>query len=79
MCEACQFSKQTHSPFVSFLLKSTEFFELIHSDLWGPAPIDSYDRYKCLILFIDDRSRATWLYLLKTENTKIENGSVLCF
>lgn len=32
------------------------------------SPIHSYDGYKYFVLFIDDRSRATWLYLLKSKN-----------
>ena len=46
---------------------SSKSFELIHSDLWGPAPVDSYDGYKYFVLFIDDKSHATWLYLLKSK------------
>ena len=50
---------------------SYKSFELIHSDLWGPAPVDSYDGYKYFVLFIDDKSRATWLYLLKSKTEVI--------
>ena len=50
---------------------SSKSFELIHSDLWGPAPVDSYDGYKYFVLFIDDKSRATWLYLLKSKTEVI--------
>ena len=56
VCDVCQFSKQTRLPFPTSLSISDKCFELIHSDLWGPAPIDSYDGYKYFILFIDDRS-----------------------
>lgn len=49
---------------------SSKSFELIHSDLWGPAHVDSYDGSKNFNLFIDDISRATWLYLLKLK-TKV--------
>ncbi|KAK9182889.1 hypothetical protein WN944_026037 [Citrus x changshan-huyou] len=59
---------QTTSTNVSSNLQS---FELIHSDLWGPAPVDSYDGYKYFVLFIDDKSHATWLYLLKSKTEVI--------
>jgi hypothetical protein len=52
-------------PFSNRLNKADELFDLIHSDTWGNAPVDSNDGYKYFITFIDDKSCATWLYLLK--------------
>ncbi|CAL8151775.1 unnamed protein product [Prunus armeniaca] len=66
VCEVCQFSKQTRKPFASSLSKVDKPFELIHSDLWG-APIESHDGYKYFVTFVDDLSRAIWLYLLKSK------------
>ncbi|GLJ53720.1 hypothetical protein SUGI_1146300 [Cryptomeria japonica] len=45
VCDVCQFSKQMRLPFLNSSSMSTELFELVHSDLWGPAPTDSYDGY----------------------------------
>ena len=67
VCDVCQFSKQTHLPFINSFSIFIELLELVHFDLWGPAPVDSYDGYKYFVLFIDDFSRATWLYLLKSK------------
>lgn len=67
MCDACQLSKKTGLPFAHSSSISAEFYELIHSDLLGPAPINLYDGYKCIVLFFDDRSYATWLYFLKSK------------
>jgi Reverse transcriptase (RNA-dependent DNA polymerase)/Integrase core domain len=39
--------------------------EIIHSDVWGPCPIVSSNRYKYYISFVDDYSRFTWIYFLK--------------
>jgi IS30 family transposase len=33
--------------------------------VWGNAPVKSKKGFKYFITFIDDKSRATWLYLLK--------------
>jgi Integrase core domain len=66
-CEVCNFAKQTKLPFSLSNNKTNKPFQLIHSDVWGPAPIDSYDNFKYFVTFIDDFSRATWLYLLNSK------------
>ena len=38
---------------------------MVHSDLWGPAPFNSSNRYRYYLLFVDDFSRFSWLFLLK--------------
>jgi Reverse transcriptase (RNA-dependent DNA polymerase)/gag-polypeptide of LTR copia-type/Integrase core domain/GAG-pre-integrase domain len=66
-CEICRMSKQTRPPYQLSTSKSQKCFELIHSDVWGPAPIDSHSGFKYFVTFIDDFSRTTWLYLLKSK------------
>ncbi|GKD57141.1 retrovirus-related pol polyprotein from transposon TNT 1-94 [Tanacetum coccineum] len=41
--------------------------DLIHCDLWGPAPVSS-DGYLYYVIFVDDYSRFTWFYPLKTKS-----------
>ncbi|GJS62085.1 calcium-dependent protein kinase 26-like protein [Tanacetum coccineum] len=41
--------------------------DLIHYDLWGPAPV-SLDGYLYYVIFVDDYSRFTWFYPLKTKS-----------
>jgi GAG-pre-integrase domain len=67
-CDICKLAKQTRLPFSLSISKSKAPFELIHSDVWGPAPTTSYNEFKYFVLFIDDFSRATWLYLLKSKS-----------
>jgi Integrase core domain len=64
-CDVCKFSKQSRLPFPLSINKSAKCFDLIHSDVWGPAPIDSYNHFKYFVTFIDDFSRTTWVFLLK--------------
>ena len=52
-------------PFEPSKFQSTQPLELIHSDVWGPAPITSFNGYRYYILFVDDYTRFSWLYLLK--------------
>jgi Integrase core domain/GAG-pre-integrase domain len=67
-CEICNLGKHTRLPFKLSNCTSNEPFELVHSDVWGPAPIDSYNGYKYFVIFIDDFTKVTWLYLMKNKS-----------
>ena len=64
-CEACQFGKLHLLPFKSYFSLAKEPLELIHNDVWGPAPILSPSNFKHYLLFIDDYNRFTWIFSLK--------------
>jgi Integrase core domain len=67
-CDVCKLAKQTRLSFSLSTSISKAEFVLVHSDVWGPAPVDSYNHFKYFITFIDDFSRTTWVYLLKGKN-----------
>jgi GAG-pre-integrase domain len=67
-CDICKLAKQTRLSFPSSTSISENYFDLIHSDVCGPAPIDSYNNFMYFVTFIDDYSRTTWIYLLKAKN-----------
>ena len=43
---------------------SSALFDLIHYDIWDPAPVPTKGRFKYFVIFMDDFSRYTWIYLL---------------
>ena len=40
----------------------------VHSDLWGPAPVESKGGKRYYITFTDDKTRLTHLYLLRKKD-----------
>lgn len=40
----------------------------MHSDIWGKAPIFSMGGALYYVLFVDDYSRYTWTYLLRSRS-----------
>ena len=49
-------------------LISTSLLELVHSDVWGPSPLTSLLGFNYYVIFVDDYSHFTWLFLLKHKN-----------
>ena len=68
-CEDCILGKQRR---VSFSKSPPQIkqakLELVHSDVWGPAPVDSISGSKYYVTFIDDSTRKVWVYFLKNKS-----------
>ena len=47
------------------LVSSQRPFDLVHCDVWGPVRTLSVSDHRYYIMFIDDFSRVSWVYLLK--------------
>ena len=67
-CMACQFSKQTALPFNNSVSHALSPFDLIHSDAWGPSSITTQGGSRYFLIFVDDFSRYTWIYLFKNRS-----------
>jgi histone deacetylase 1/2 len=50
----------------------TKPFEVIHCDLWGPAPFTSYYGYNYYITFVDTYTKYTWIYFLKNKSDALK-------
>ncbi|KAL2243395.1 UNVERIFIED_CONTAM: Retrovirus-related Pol polyprotein from transposon TNT 1-94 [Sesamum indicum] len=68
-CEHCMFGKQKR---VSFLTTGRtprkEKLELVHTDLWGPAPVSSLGGSTYYMTFVDDSTKKVWVYFLKSKS-----------
>ena len=67
-CTHCLYGKMHKLPFPKSFFNASSPFELIHSDLWGPAPTSSINGFKYYVLFIDHFTRLTWIYLLNSKS-----------
>jgi hypothetical protein len=66
--KGCALGKNIKKPFPSNNNRSKEILDLIHSDVCGPMPVKSLGGSLYYVIFKDDYSRKTWLYLLKTKD-----------
>ena len=64
-CVSCQLGKQTALPFNTSESISTDIFDLIHSDVWGPSPVSSIGESRYFVVFVDDYSRYSWIFHMK--------------
>jgi len=63
--DTCFYAKQKRLPFPLSSHVSAHTFDLIHMDIWGPLSIPSMLGYKYFLTIVDDKSRFTWIYLMK--------------
>ena len=67
-CEGCAFGKQHRNSFPKHSESRTKQpLELIHSDVCGPMSVDSVGGSRYFVTFIDDYSRYTVLYTMKSK------------
>ena len=63
---SCQLGKQPALSFNNSEFISNSIFELINSDIWRPSPIASIDGSRYFVVFIDDYSRYSWIFPMKS-------------
>lgn len=72
-CNVCILAKSHRTSYpINLNKKTTKPFELIHSDVWGPAPITSKSGIRWFVTFVDDCTRMTWLYTMRHKSEVCE-------
>ena len=64
-CSGCKLAKFSALPFHKSVSSSLAPFDLVHSDVWGPAPVSTKGGSRYYVSFVDDFTRYTWVYLMK--------------
>ncbi|KAJ0075240.1 hypothetical protein Patl1_34523 [Pistacia atlantica] len=67
-CDSCKLGKSKTLPFPLHASRASHCFDLIHSDVWGPSPVSSHEKFKYYLTFVDDHSRFTWVYFLRSKS-----------
>jgi len=68
-CESCHLGKHSRNSFPSSVSqRASSPFALIYSDIWGPSCVKSNLGFQCFVTFIDEYSRRTWLFLIKSRS-----------
>ena len=69
MCESCILGKQKRVSFSKGGREpKSEKLELVHTDVWGPAPVASLGGSYYYVTFIDDSTRKVWVYFMKNKH-----------
>ena len=70
VCESCEWAKGVRKEIQRTRVgdRAERVGDEVHSDLWGPAPVETINRKEYYITFTDDHSRFTHLYLLRTKD-----------
>ena len=69
LCEGCIYVKQTRKSFlVGKAWRASKCLKLIHADLCGPMHTSSFCGSRYFLLFTDDCSRMSWVYILETKS-----------
>ena len=71
-CETCVLAKSHRNTFKPNDTRVKTVFSLIHSDVWGPAPVGTSLGFKYFVIFVDDCSRATWVYFMKQKSEVVD-------
>lgn len=69
VCDSCYFAKQSRLQFSPSKHQSSDLFDLVHADLWGPYRFKTNGGYSYFLTLVEDKSRTTWIYLLSDKSS----------
>jgi hypothetical protein len=67
LCKGCALGKYTKTAFLSSDSRAAGILDLIHSDVCGPMSLTSLTGSLYYVVFIDDFSRKSWIFFMKTK------------
>ena len=72
-CEACVMGKMARQPFkATGDIRSKRKLQLVHSDVCGPMDVESFSGKKYFVTFIDNFTRCSAVYFMKSKAEVLE-------
>ena len=79
VCGPCQLGKQTNAKYPSTQTSAIPRpLELLHIDLIGLTRIESLGGKRYIMVVVDDFTRFTWVFLLRSKSDALEHIEALC-
>ncbi|GJY45076.1 retrovirus-related pol polyprotein from transposon TNT 1-94 [Tanacetum coccineum] len=73
LCPSCEMGKSKRATYKSKLVPSTcQKLHLLHMDLCGPMRVTSINGKKYILVIVDDHSRYTWVYFIRSKDEALE-------
>ncbi|GJZ02295.1 putative RNA-directed DNA polymerase [Tanacetum coccineum] len=63
-CNSCPLGKSSKLPLFESGFRSNNILDLVYCDVWGPAPLLSFEGHIYFMLCVDRHSRYMWIYHL---------------
>nr|GEZ55553.1 hypothetical protein [Tanacetum cinerariifolium] len=64
LCNSCPLGKSSKLPLFEYGFRSNNILDLVYCDVWGPAPLLSFEGHRNFLLCVDHHSRYMWIYHL---------------
>jgi hypothetical protein len=68
ICRGCALGKNSNVSFQSSDSRSKKILDIVHSYVCGQISVPSASGFRYYMTFIDDYSRRTWIYFIKTKD-----------
>jgi hypothetical protein len=74
ICDSCEYAKMTRKVILKERVAppAKRFGDEIHTDLWGPSPVNSLGGRRYYITFTDDATRYTHVDILRTKDEALD-------
>ncbi|KAJ4774690.1 Gag/pol [Rhynchospora pubera] len=72
MCTDCSLAKSHKLPFSCSNSLSVAPLDLIHADVWGPAPVVTSNGFRYYVVFIDDCTKFVWIFFLHSKDEVLQ-------
>jgi len=74
-CDSCEYAKLMRKPIGKLRdpLRQSKLGDEVHTDLWGPSPVQTGGHSRYYASFTDDYTRYTRLYLLKAKSDTFDS------